>query len=139
MVPLLKDVTWEDELPVAVIIPVPANTDQAPVPTVGAIAASVAVEAHTDCVIPAFDVGCAFRIMVTVEVAAVQVPLDTVHTNWFVPVLREDTAEEKLPGLVTEEVPVRTDHKPVPVVGLRAASVADVLQTVWLIPAFEVG
>jgi len=46
------------------------------------------------------------------------------------PVFKEITPEEKLPAEVTEDVPVITDHIPVPVVGDIAASVAAEAQTV---------
>jgi hypothetical protein len=41
LVPVLNAVTCDDELLIAVTLPDPASTDQAPVPTVGLVAAKV--------------------------------------------------------------------------------------------------
>ena len=53
----------------------------------------------------------------TVEVAAVQTPLLTVHTKELVPVLKEVTCEEALFTAVTLPEPAMTDQIPVPTVG----------------------
>ena len=66
----------------------------------------------------------------TVEVAGVQTPLLTVHTNELVPVLNDVTCDEGLFTAVTAPEPAITDQAPVPTVGLMAAKVADVAHTV---------
>ena len=58
------------------------------------------------------------------DVAAVHIPLDTVHKKEFVPLLNPVTAEEGFVMAVTLEVPVNTDQAPVPAVGLVADKVA---------------
>ena len=70
------------------------------------------------------------REILTVEVAAIQTPLETVHTKELMPLLNPVTAEALLVGVVIEAVPLRTDHKPVPAVGDTAAKVATDAQTV---------
>ena len=69
-------------------------------------------------------------VIVTVEVAATQTPLETVHTKELMPLLNPVTAEELLVGVVTEAVPLNTDHAPVPAVGDTAAKVTPEAQTV---------
>ena len=59
-----------------------------------------------------------------------QEPFETVHTNEFVPVLSEVTCEEKLLEAVTEPPPLKTDQTPVPILGLIAAKVTELAQTV---------
>ena len=62
--------------------------------------------------------------------AAVHTPFETVHTKEFVPVLNAVTCEEGLFREVTFPEPAITDHAPLPLVGVAAASVAVVAQTV---------
>ena len=138
-VPVLKALTGDEGLFIEVTFPEPAITDQAPVPLVGVTAANVAVVAHTVWFVPAFEVGCASRMINTVDVAAVHAPFETVHTNEFVPVLNAVTGDEGLFREVTFPEPTITDQAPVPIAGLVAASVAVVAHTVWFVPALEVG
>ena len=79
--------------------------------------------------------GKASRWTVTLEVAGGQAPLERVHRKVAGPV------DKPLTAVVTEEeltivaVPDNKDQTPLPVVGLVAASVAEVLHTVWPGPA----
>jgi hypothetical protein len=68
--------------------------------------------------------------METVEAADVHTPLETVHTNEFVPVPRAVAWEEELFTDVIFPGPAITDQAPVPTVGIIAASVAVVAQIV---------
>ena len=129
-VPVLNAVTCEEGLVVEITFAEPAMTDHTPVPIAGLVAAKVAVVAHTVWFVPAFEVGCASRIIETVEVAAVHAPFETVHTNEFVPVLNAVTCEEGLVIDVTFPEPAITDQAPVPMVGVAAANVAVVAHTV---------
>ena len=90
-VPGLKAVTCDEGLLTLVTFPVPVITDQTPLPTVGLVAAKVAVTVQTDCVIPAKDEGIALLITVTADVDVGQTPFETVHKKEFVPVLNAVT------------------------------------------------
>jgi hypothetical protein len=130
LVPVLNAVTCDDGLFMEVTEPAPAITDQAPVPTVGLVAAKVAVVAQMVWSVPALDIGCASLYMLTIAVAEGQLPLDTVHTKELVPVPNDVTVEDGLFVEVTEPVPAITDQAPVPTAGLTAAKVAVVAQMV---------
>ena len=69
-------------------------------------------------------------VIVTVEVAATQTPLETVHTKKLMPLLNPVTGELLLVGVVTEAVPLNADQAPVPTVGDTAAKDALDAQTV---------
>ena len=62
--------------------------------------------------------------------AAVHTPLETVHTKELTPLLNPVTGEPLFAGVVTEAVPLSTDHAPVPAVGDTAAKDALDAQTV---------
>ena len=64
-----------------------------------------------------------------------QLPLVIVQTKVFIPKLNPVTPEFAEEGVVTTPVPAITDHEPVPTTGVLPASVAEVVQTVWSIPA----
>ena len=68
--------------------------------------------------------------MLTVEVAAVHTPLETVHTKELTPPERDVAVEDGLFIEVTEEPPESTDQAPLPMVGLTAANVAVTAQIV---------
>jgi hypothetical protein len=77
-------------------------------------------------------------MIVIVLVVDEQVPADVIdHCNMLVPSVRPVTVVLAEVELVTTPPPVKTDHVPVPVVGVFAARVAFGLeiQTVWLDPA----
>ncbi len=63
-------------------------------------------------------------------VAEGQLPLETVQTKELVPVLNAVTCEDGLVIDVTFPDPATTDHTPLPMVGVTAAKVAVVAQSV---------
>ena len=136
LAPTLRFVTPEVGLPGVVTIPVPMRTVQAPVPTVGALAASVVVVAQTVSSGPAFAVvGDASRVITTVSLAEGQLKLLIVQTNVLPPTERPVTPDAGSPGVVTLALPAITVHAPVPTLGVLAANVAEVEQTVRSGPA----
>jgi hypothetical protein len=138
LVPVLNAVICDEGLFTEVTEPDPAITDHTPIPTVGFTAANVAVVAQIVWFVPASEVGCASRIIVTVE-EEVQAPFETVHTKELVPVLNDVTCDEGLFTAVMLPDPAITDQTPVPTVGLTAAKVAVVAQIVWFVPALDTG
>ena len=123
--PVVNPVTPDVGLVGVVTTPVPAVTVHAPVPTVGALAAKVAVAEHIVWSGPALDtVGNWSTLMVIASVLGGQVPLVIVHTNVFTPVVKPVTPDVGLVGVVTVAVPAVTVHAPVPTVGVFAAKVA---------------
>jgi len=135
-VPSVRPVTVELGLVEEVITPPPVNTLQVPIPVVGVLAASVAFGELIQTVW--FDPALAMlvagsTIIVIVDVVLEQVPaLVIVHSNILVPKLKFVTVEFGASELVIIPVPLMTDHVPVPVVGVLAASVAfgELIQTV---------
>jgi len=134
LVPVPSDVTEDEKLVGAVTLPEPDKNDQAPVPSVGCTALSVAAAAQTDWSLPALAVACSSLVMVTVPGVVEQPPLGMVHTNVLIPGLKELT---EAAGLFIEEIvpePEITDQVPLP----TALSVATEAHTVWSLPAWAV-
>ena len=123
--PVVKPVTPDvGELGV-VTVAVPAVTVHAPVPVVGAFAASVAIAEQMVWSGPAADtVGSWSTLMVIASVLGGQVPFVIVHTKVFTPVVKPVTPDVGDVGVVTVAVPAVTVHAPVPIVGAFAANVA---------------
>ena len=123
--PVVKPVTPDvGELGV-VTIAVPAVTVHAPIPVVGALAATVPVSVQIVWSGPAIEVvGNGSTFIVMVSVLAAQVPLLIDHTKMFTPVVKPVTPDVGEAGIVTTPVPAVTVHAPVPIVGVFAANVA---------------
>jgi hypothetical protein len=134
--PNVKPVTVVFGLVELVTTPPPLNTDQVPIPVVGAFAASVAVglEIQTVWFGPALAILVAgSTIMVIVELVLEHVPAEViVHCKILFPNVNPVTVVFGLVELVTTPPPLNTDHVPVPVVGVFAANVAvgELIQTV---------
>ena len=123
--PVVKPVTPLVGLVGVVTVAVPAVTVQSPVPTVGVLAASVAVGLQMVWSAPAAaTVGNWSTLMVIASVLGGQVPFVIVHTNVFTPVVKPVTPLVGFAGAVTVAVPAVTVHNPVPTTGVLAASVA---------------
>ena len=129
-VPVLKAFTCEEGLLFEFTLAVPVITDHIPVPMEGFVADKVAVVEQTVCVLPANEDGGMFLIIVIVEVEEAQGAFEIVHTNKFEPKLKPVTCEDELPALVILPVPVITDQSPVPLAGMFAFKVAELMQTV---------
>jgi hypothetical protein len=124
-----------------VIVATPATTVQRPVPTTGALPASVVI---VELQIPwsgpaAAAVGKASTLIITSSKEDTQAPEEIVQRKVTeVPgtsAVTPDTAEA---GVVIVAAPVTTVHTPVPTTGVLAASVAVVaLQSVWSGPAVD--
>ena len=122
----------------------PDTTDQVPVPVVGVLAASV-VELVVIQIVwfgPALAILVAGSTwMVIVELVLEQVPAEVMfHCNTFVPNVNPVTVLVGLFVFVIVAPPLTTDHEPIPVVGVLAASVVElvVIQTVWFGPAVAI-
>src|SRR5260221_435242 len=137
--PTERPVTPEVGSPGVVTFAVPVITIHAPVPTVGVLPAREAVVEQTVSSGPAFAVvGGASRVITTVSLEGGQLALLTVQMNEFAPTLRLVTPEDGSPGVVTLADPASTVHAPVPTVGVLAANVTVVEQTISSGPAFAV-
>ena len=123
--PVVKPVTPLVGLVGVVTVAVPAVTVHNPGPTVGALAASVAVGLQMVWSAPAAaTVGNWSTLMVIASALGGQVPFVIVHTKVFTPVVNPVTPLVGLAGVVTAPVPAVTVQSPVPTVGAFAASVA---------------
>ena len=129
--PVVKPVTPDvGELGV-VTIAVPAVTVHAPIPVVGALAATVPVSVQIVWSGPATEVvGNGSTFIIVVSILTAQVPLLIDHTKVFTPVVSPVTPDVGEAGIVTTPVPAITVQAPLPVVGVLAASVAVGLQIV---------
>ena len=123
-----------------VTVPAPETIVHVPVPTVGLFALKFATESLQRFWLLSASavVGIASTLTATVLVELGQIPLLTVHMNIFGPVLKLVIEELAAVGEFTVPPPEITDQVPVPVVGLVAASVALVAQSVWGSPALAV-
>jgi hypothetical protein len=128
--------------------PVPDTTDQAPVPTVGVLAARFAVvvafNPHKFWFNPAFAVvGGSNKVIVTSAVEGAQVaPLVIVQRKTFGPYDKPDTVVVDTAALPKLPDPDTTVQAPVPTVGVFAARFTVVTvfnpHNCWLAPAFAV-
>ena len=128
--PMVKPVTPDVGDEGVVTTAEPDTTVQSPVPTVGVLPASVAVVVlHKDWSGPAAAVvGVALTEITTSSEEAVQGRLEMVQRKVDeLPIVKPVTPDVREVGLVTCAVPEITVHKPVPTVGLFAASVVVVL------------
>lgn len=124
----------------------PLNTDHAPVPIAGLLAPSTAVPVvQIVCGLPALAaVGGALTVIVTSEEEEVQGEFEIVQRSTYDPAPPAGVnVAVLLAVLLNWEVevlgPLNTDHAPVPLAGLLAASTAlPVVQMVWGLPATEV-
>jgi hypothetical protein len=117
----------------------PACTAQLPIPTVGVFAESVTAVAHTVRLGPALaTLGSWSRWMATVEVDAAQTPFVMDHWKVFNPVVRFNRVVMCDVGFEIVAEPFTAVHKPVPVNGWFAFSVALAEHTEALTPAFAV-
>ena len=126
-VPLKAEVGLEG---VVTVPPTPVTMLQAPVPTVGVFAASVAEVPQMLWSGPAFEVvGLARNIIMTSSVEATQGKFEMVHLNVYVLPATPVNPDVGLAGVVTvPPAPVTMLQAPEPRVGVLAAKVADVPQ-----------
>ena len=123
--PVVKLVTPDVGDVGVVTTPVPAVTVHRPVPTVGALAAKVAVAEQIVWSGPAADtVGNGSTLIVIASALGVQVPLLIVQVKVLIPEVIPVTPLVGDVGVVTDPLPAVTVHNPVPTVGVFAASVA---------------
>jgi hypothetical protein len=120
-----------------VIVPVPPNNDQFPVPTVGEFPAKVAVVAalQSICVVPGFETVAGASTWIITSELDEQAPLVIVHLKTLslpFPTKPKPVIPELLvPGDVIVPLPLTSVQLPIPTVGLFPASVAEVaLQSV---------
>jgi hypothetical protein len=117
----------------------PVSTDQLPTPTIGEFAESVTAVAQTVKFWPALaTLGSWSRWMATVEVDAAQTPFVMDHWKIFNPVVRFNRVVIFEVGFEIVAEPFTIVHKPVPVNGWFAFSVALAEHTEALTPAFAV-
>ena len=131
LVPIPKASTVVPGLLGAVIVPLPDASIQVPVPTVGVLPLSVAVEPHTNWSTPALAVVVTpLTVIIIVSDEGEQGELEIVHTNLLVPVVKPVTVDVELEALLNVPVPVVMLHAPVPLAGVLAANDADGLHTI---------
>ena len=120
-----------------VIVPLPLNNVQEPVPDVGVLPFNVVVFAHNTWSVPALAVvGDDKTVMTTVSIDGEQGGLEIVHSKIFCPQPKPETAVVGLEALLNVQLPLTFDHAPVPTVGVLAASVVLVTeQSCWSLPA----
>ena len=122
---------------VVIAAPAPDTIDHDPVPLAGAFADSATDVPQTLRSIPA----CAVVIglvsdIVTSSELGLQIPFVVVHRRVYVTFAFPVKLEAGLDGVpMVPPAPVTTDHVPVPIAGVLAASAVDVLQTIWSVPA----
>ena len=142
LVPTGMPVTVEFADDGVVIVAVPLTRLQRPVPTLGALPASVKDPLlHCSWPLPASAaVGCASLVSTTSSVDAGQLPLVIVQRSVaLVPAGTPVTPEVAEEAVVIVAVPLTTVQVPVPVVGTLPASVnAPLLHCVWSGPAAAV-
>ena len=120
-VPVIKLVTAEVLSVGVVTLDPPAITVHKPVPTVGAFAFKVNMEAHKFCEDPAFEVvGTSSTISAMVELDAVQGRFEIVHAKILTPKPNPVIVVFGEVGFVIVPEPPIKVHKPVPTVGVFA-------------------
>jgi hypothetical protein len=138
-VPTVRPVMVELGSEGVVTVPLPDNTDHAPVPTAGVLAESVVEETHMALSLPASAmVGMSLLVMITSSVDGVHDPVVMLHLKVSVPMPIPVTVELGSLALVTVPVPEITDHAPVPEPGLFPERVVEVAQIGWSAPASAV-
>jgi hypothetical protein len=129
LAPSERLLTVEAGLAGSAIVPPPLTTLQFPVPITGVLPARVAVDVQIVWLDPASAVvGGLNTVMVRSSVEAAQVPLLVVQRRTLAPKPRPVTAEAGLADVVMIAVPETTVQFPVPVVGVLAASVLELVQ-----------
>ena len=129
--PTLNPVTPDVGEVGAVIVPPPAITVHAPVPTAGVFPASVAVVAQTVWSIPATEIVGGVSLKITISsVEGVHKPFEIVQRNVLDPKLNPVTPDVGELGVVIVALPVITVQTPVPTIGILAARVAVVVHKV---------
>jgi len=120
-------------------IAVPEITDQSPVPVVGELAESEALDEQIVWSVPASAVvGFSSTRIVISSKETVQVPFEIVQRKILFPTDSPETLVLARFALSKMAVPEITDQKPVPIVGEMAESEALVKQIVWSVPASAV-
>jgi len=122
-----------------VMVAVPLNNVQLPVPMAAALAASTVEVAHMVWFGPALaTVGFAKLVMLTVELLGEHTPLLMVHANTFVPTPNPVTPLVGLVGVVMVPKPDTSVQLPLPTAGvLPEKLVAVVAHKLKLVPALE--
>jgi len=139
LLPTDKPVTVDVEELEVVTVPVPEMSAHKAVPTDGVFAEKTDELEQIDWSVPALAiVGGASALIVTVSVEAGQEPLTMVHTNLLFPMARPVTEEVGELMEVMVPPPETSDHVPVPFTAIFPLRVAEVEQTDWSCPAFDV-
>ena len=130
LIPKLNPVTPDVEDVGEVTVALPAITVHAPVPTVGAFPASVAIVTQSVWSGPAVaTVGKSKRVIVILSLEGAQTPFEILHRKVLTPTVKPVTPDVGEVGVVTVAPPTTTVQSPVPTIGLFPASVAVVAQT----------
>jgi hypothetical protein len=113
------------------------TTLQTPEPTVGKVASKPCVFAQTapEAVVMLEAEGLSRRVMVTVLILGVQVPLEIVQVKTFAPIAKPLTVVVALFALLN--VKPAPDQVPVPIVGTLPAKVVLLAHTICAAPALD--
>ena len=120
-------------------IPVPAITDQVPIPTIGIFPFKEEKEEQIVESLPAFaGVAKVLIVATTVSVVGTQVPFEMVQTNTFTPTLTPVIDDVGDVGLVIVPLPETIVHKPVPTIGVLPFNVAEDAHIIKSDPALAI-
>lgn len=139
LVPMLNPEMPEVTLLESLNVPLPAITDQVPIPTIGMLPFNEDTAEQIVESLPAFaGVAKVLIVATTVSVVGAQVPFEMVQTNTFTPTLTPVMDDVGEVGLVIVPLPETIVHNPVPTIGVLPLRVAEDAQMIKSEPALAI-